>query len=85
MGQILGEHSRDNDLTVNPLKGKKLTNVRAAGSDDNILLKQHEIMSLEDCMEFIAEDELVEITPCSIRMRKKILDEVGRKRMARGA
>ena len=70
-GQILGEHCRENDLVVNPAKGKKLTNMRAAGSDENILLTTPVKMSLEECISYINDDELVEITPQAIRMRKK--------------
>ncbi len=69
-GQIIGEHSRDNDLAVNPAKGKKLTNVRASGSDEAVVLTPPRTMSLEDCVDFIEEDELVEVTPKSIRLRK---------------
>lgn len=72
-GQVIGEHCRDNDLAVNPAKGKKLTNVRAAGSDDSIVLTPPTIMSLEDCIDFIEEDELVEVTPQAIRLRKRNL------------
>ncbi len=72
-GQILGEHSRENDLAVNPAKGKKLTNVRASGTDDAITLAPPPAMSLEDCIDFIEDDELVEITPQSIRLRKRNL------------
>ncbi len=79
-GQIIGEHSRDNDLTVNPCKGKKLTNMRASGSDDAILLTPHWNMTLEQCLSFINDDELVEFTPKSIRLRKKFLREGERKR-----
>ena len=79
-GQIIGEHSRDNDLTVNPCKGKKLTNMRASGSDDAIVLTPHWNMTLEQCLSFINDDELVEFTPKSIRLRKKFLKEVDRKR-----
>ncbi|OGP56273.1 MAG: GTP-binding protein TypA [Deltaproteobacteria bacterium RBG_13_52_11] len=79
-GQIIGEHSRNNDLVVNPAKGKKLTNMRAAGSDDAVVLPPCRKMSLEDCISYINDDELVEITPCSIRLRKIILDENQRKR-----
>ncbi len=79
-GQIIGQHSRDNDLVVNPAKGKKLTNMRAAGSDDAVILTPHRKMSLEDCISYINEDELVEITPKSIRLRKMILDDIQRKR-----
>ncbi|OPZ29958.1 MAG: GTP-binding protein TypA/BipA [Lentisphaerae bacterium ADurb.BinA184] len=71
VGQIVGEHCRDNDLTVNPAKGKKLTNVRAAGSDENIILTPATQLTLEDCIAFINDDELVEITPANIRLRKR--------------
>ncbi|MEJ2131694.1 MAG: translational GTPase TypA, partial [Gammaproteobacteria bacterium] len=67
-GMIVGVHSRTNDLTVNPLKEKKLTNVRAAGSDDNVLLSAPMRLSLEQAMDFIAEDELVEVTPRHVRV-----------------
>ena len=79
-GQIIGIHSRDNDLTVNANKGKKLTNMRAAGSDENIILTPAIKFSLEQALEFINEDELVELTPTSIRIRKKFLKEHERKR-----
>jgi GTP-binding protein len=69
-GQIVGEHCRDNDLKVNPAKGKKLTNVRAAGSDENVVLTPPLKMSLEDCIAYIADGELVEVTPKNIRLRK---------------
>ncbi len=69
-GQIVGEHCRDNDLTVNPAKGKQLTNIRAAGSDENIILTPPTRMSLEDCIAYINEDELVEVTPKNVRLRK---------------
>jgi len=82
-GQIIGIHSRSNDLTVNPLKGKKLSNVRAAGKDDALILAPPIRLSLEQAMEFIEDDELVELTPESIRIRKKILSESGRKRAGR--
>jgi len=82
-GQIVGLHSRDNDLIVNPAKGKKLTNVRASGSDDNILLVPARVFSLEEALEFIDEDELVEVTPNSIRIRKRVLDHNERKRVAK--
>lgn len=72
-GQIVGEHSRDNDLDVNPCKGKKLTNMRASGTDDAIQLMPPRVMDLETCMEWIRPDELIEITPESIRLRKKTL------------
>jgi GTP-binding protein len=82
-GMIVGIHSRDNDLTVNPLKGKQLTNIRAAGSDENILLTPPVRMSLEQALEFINDDELVEITPAAIRVRKRYLKEHERKRASR--
>ena len=83
-GMIVGLHSRDNDLVVNPTKAKQLTNIRAAGSDENILLTPPVVHSLEQAMEFIADDELVEVTPAHIRLRKKYLTENERKRMLRG-
>ena len=82
-GMIVGIHSRDNDLVVNPLKAKQLTNIRAAGSDENILLTPPVRLSLEQALEFIDDDELVEVTPKSIRLRKKLLLEHERKRAAR--
>jgi GTP-binding protein len=82
-GQVVGIHARDNDLTVNPLKGKQLTNIRAAGKDDNILLTPALRLSLEQALEFIEEDELVEVTPTAIRLRKRHLKEHERKRAAR--
>lgn len=72
-GQIIGEHSRDNDLDVNPCKTKKLTNMRASGTDDAVKLAPVKRMDLEQCMEWIRPDELIEVTPKSIRLRKKIL------------
>jgi len=84
-GMIVGIHSRDNDLVVNPLKAKQLTNIRAAGSDENILLTPPVRMSLEQALEFIDDDELVEVTPRAIRLRKKLLAEHQRKRAARSA
>ena len=82
-GQIVGVHSRDNDLTVNPLKGKQLTNVRASGKDDAITLVPPIKHTLESALEFIDDDELVEITPQSIRIRKRFLLEHERKRASR--
>ncbi|MFQ5560047.1 MAG: translational GTPase TypA, partial [Nitrospinota bacterium] len=73
VGMIVGENSRDNDLDVNVTKEKKLTNMRASGSDDSLLLAPPKILSLEQAIEFIKEDELLEVTPESIRLRKKIL------------
>ncbi|HSO08547.1 MAG TPA: translational GTPase TypA, partial [Desulfoprunum sp.] len=70
-GQIIGEHCRSVDLVVNPAKGKKLTNMRASGSDEAVILTPPVAMSLEDCIAYINDDELVEVTPESIRLRKK--------------
>lgn len=84
-GQVVGVHSRDNDLTVNPLKGKQLTNVRASGKDDAIQLVPPIRHTLESALEFIDDDELVEITPESIRIRKRFLLEHERKRASREA
>jgi len=84
-GQVVGIHSRDNDLTVNPLKAKQLTNIRAAGSDENILLTPPIRFSLEQALELIEDDELVEVTPKAIRVRKRFLKEHERKRAGRGA
>ena len=82
-GMIIGIHSRENDLVVNPIKTKKLTNVRAAGKDDAILLVPPIQLTLEYAVEFIADDELVEVTPLSIRIRKRYLKEQDRKRSSR--
>jgi GTP-binding protein len=82
-GEIVGLHARDNDLVVNPCKGKKLTNIRAAGSDENVLLTPPRRFSLEEALEFIETDELVEVTPQSIRLRKRTLDHEQRKREER--
>lgn len=82
-GQIIGLHSRDNDLTVNPTKAKQLTNVRASGSDENIILTPPIRHTLEQALEFIDDDELVEVTPNFIRLRKKFLKEHERKRASR--
>ncbi len=84
-GQIIGIHSRDNDLTVNPLKAKQLTNVRASGTDEATVLTTPIKMTLEQALEFIDDDELVEVTPVAIRIRKKMLTESDRKRASRGA
>lgn len=83
-GMIVGLHNRENDLAVNPTKGKQLTNVRASGTDENIVLSPSVKHTLEQAMEFIADDELVEVTPENIRIRKKYLTENERKRMSRG-
>jgi GTP-binding protein len=79
-GMIVGLHARDNDLVINVNKGKQLTNVRASGTDENIVLTPPIIHSLEEALEFINDDELVEVTPESIRLRKKVLNESFRKR-----
>jgi len=82
-GMVIGIHSRDNDLAVNPLKGKQLTNVRASGTDENIVLTPPVKMDLEQALEFINDDELVEVTPQSVRVRKRWLKEHERKRASR--
>ncbi|SFS12017.1 translational GTPase TypA [Yoonia litorea] len=84
-GMIIGEHSRDNDLEVNPLKGKKLTNVRASGTDEAVRLTPPVIMSLEQAIAYIDDDELVEVTPNAVRLRKRYLDPHERKRQARAS
>ena len=84
-GIIIGIHSRDNDLVVNPIKGKQLTNVRASGTDEAVRLVPPIQVTLESAIEFIADDELVEITPKSIRIRKRYLKEHERKRASREA
>jgi len=83
-GQIVGIHSRDNDLVVNPTKPKPLTNVRASGTDEALTLSPHIQYTLEQALEFIDDDELVEVTPSSIRIRKKVLSESDRKKASRG-
>jgi GTP-binding protein len=82
-GQIVGIHAKDNDLTVNALRAKQLTNFRAAGKDDNLMLTPPVRMSLEQALEFIEDDELVEVTPKSIRLRKRHLTENDRKKASR--
>ena len=82
-GMVIGEHARDNDLEVNPLKGKKLTNVRASGTDEAVRLTPHIKFSLEQAISYINNDELVEVTPLNIRLRKRFLDTHERKRQAR--
>jgi GTP-binding protein len=84
-GMIVGIHNRSNDLAVNPTKAKQLTNIRAAGTDENLTLTRIQKMTLEQALEFIDEDELVEVTPKSIRIRKKLLTENERKRASRAA
>jgi len=82
-GMIIGEHSRGNDLEVNPLKAKQLTNIRAAGKDEAVRLTPPRAMALEEALAYIADDELVEVTPRSIRLRKRLLDPHERKRQSR--
>ena len=84
-GMVIGIHSRNNDLVVNPLKAKQLTNIRAAGTDENLILSPPIPLTLEYALEFINNDDLVEVTPVSIRMRKKFLKEYERKRASRAA
>ncbi|HCA23223.1 MAG TPA: translational GTPase TypA, partial [Pseudomonas sp.] len=83
-GQLAGIHSRDNDLVINPTKGKKLDNMRASGKDETIQLVPPVKFTLEQALEFIDDDELVEVTPKSIRLRKKLLNENERKRASKG-
>lgn len=82
-GMIIGEHNRDNDLDVNPIKGKQLTNIRAAGSDENVKLTPPKLFTLEETLSYIRDDELVEVTPANIRLRKKLLNPNDRKRASR--
>ena len=84
-GMIIGIHSRDNDLVVNPIKTKQLTNIRAAGKDEAIDLTPPIQLTLEYAVEFIGDDELAEVTPKSIRLRKRFLKEHERKRESRAA
>ena len=84
-GMLIGIHSRENDLAVNPTKAKQLNNIRAAGTDENLILSPPIRFSLEQALEFINDDELVEITPESIRLRKKLLTENERKRDGRAS
>ena len=79
-GEVVGEHVHENDLVINVTKAKQLTNVRASGSDDKARVIPKTVMSLEECLEYIREDEYVEVTPKSMRMRKVILDHLERKR-----
>jgi GTP-binding protein len=85
VGMIVGENSREGDMNVNPTREKKLTNIRAAGRDRNILLRPPRRMTLEESLEYVAEDELVEVTPTQIRLRKIVLGEADRRRLARQA
>jgi GTP-binding protein len=82
-GMIIGEHNRDNDLDVNALKAKQLTNFRAAGKDEAVRLTPPKILTLEQAIAYIGDDELVEVTPKSIRLRKRWLDPNDRKKHAR--
>ena len=82
-GMIIGEHTRPQDLDVNPLKRKQLTNIRAAGKDDAVRLSPPRRMSLEIALAYLADDELLEVTPMSIRLRKRLLDRHARRRAAR--
>ncbi len=84
-GMVIGEHSRENDLEVNPLKGKQLTNVRASGTDEAVRLTTPITLSLEEAIAYIDDDELVEVTPNAIRLRKRYLDSHERKRMSKSA
>ena len=84
-GMIVGEHTRDNDLEINVLKGKQLTNVRASGTDEAVKLVTPRVMSLEQMMAYINEDELLEVTPSSLRLRKKFLDPIERKRQKKSS
>ena len=85
VGMIIGEHSRGNDLDVNPLKGKQLTNMRASGKDEAVTLTTPIRMTLEKALAYVSDDELVEVTPESIRLRKRYLDIHERKRHAKMA
>ncbi len=82
-GMIIGVNNRQSDMAVNPTKAKQLTNIRAAGSDENIVLTTPVRYSLEQALEFIDDDELLEVTPHSIRLRKKLLTEIERRRDSR--
>ena len=83
-GQIVGEHCRGDDIGVNVCRGKKLTNIRAASADKTVVLKAPREIVLEFALEFIEDDELVEVTPDALRLRKRYLTENDRKRVARG-
>ena len=82
-GMIVGQNSRSDDMIVNPCKAKKASNMRAAGSDDAVKLSPYRKFSLEEALEWIGDDELVEVTPTDIRLRKKILNELERRRSGR--
>jgi GTP-binding protein len=85
LGMIVGAHTRGNDLDVNPIKGKQLTNIRTTAKDEAVRLIPPQVMSLEQAIAYIADDELVEVTPKSIRLRKRLLDPNERKRAFRAA
>ena len=82
-GMIVGEHSRDNDLVVNVTKGKQLTNTRSSSKDSTVVLKRPRTFNLEACLDYINDDELVEVTPENIRLRKRYLTEQARKQQNR--
>jgi GTP-binding protein len=82
-GMIVGQNSRNEDMVVNPCKAKHISNMRAAGSDDNVKLTPPRVLSLAEALEWINDDELVEVTPVDIRLRKKILGELERRRSGR--
>ena len=84
-GMVVGEHCKDNDIAVNVCRTKKATNIRAAGADENVLLKPPRRMSIEEALEYIEDDELLEVTPQNFRLRKKVLNEKARRRESRGA
>jgi GTP-binding protein len=82
---IVGEHCRTDDVVVNPCKTKKLTNIRTHAADENVILPPPRIFSVEEALEYIDEDELVEVTPRSLRLRKRVLSESERRKLARAA
>jgi GTP-binding protein len=82
-GMIIGENNKDNDLGVNVCREKKMTNIRSAGKDENVKLPPPHVMSLEESLEYLEDDELLEVTPKSLRLRKRILSEIGRKKQTR--
>ena len=84
-GMIVGENNRDGDLELNVCRAKKLTNMRASGRDDNAKIAPPKIMSLEECLEYVEDDELLEVTPKNLRLRKRLLDENERKRAKKKA
>jgi GTP-binding protein len=84
-GMIVGQNNKDSDLAINVCREKKLTNIRSAGRDENVKLPPPHVMSLEECLEYIEDDELLEVTPKSLRLRKKVLTEIDRKKQSRGA